>query len=152
MIDYRTPRLSDRTWAEPLLFASGNWGCENNFTNIFVWQKTYGQSIARWKDFVLLRYTQPKAVYHLFPSGLGEPQQAVRALVQDAAERGERLELIGLTAQQMDELEQWYPGKFDLTMSTKLSAWPRCRGRSCRQSEITSTGLSSSTRSGRRWS
>ena len=70
MIDYRPPRLSDRTWAEPLLFASGNWGCENNFTNIFVWQKTYGQSIARWKDFVLLRYTQPKAVYHLFPSGL----------------------------------------------------------------------------------
>ena len=115
MIDYRTPRLSDRTWAEPLLFASGNWGCENNFTNIFVWQKTYGQSIARWKDFVLLRYTQPNAVYHLFPSGLGEPQQAVQALVEDAAARGERLELIGLTARQMDELEQWYPGKFDFS-------------------------------------
>lgn len=77
MIDYQIPQLSDRAWAEPLLYASGNRGCENNFTNIFVWQKTYGQRIARWRDFVMLRYTQPEAIYHLFPAGVGDPQLAV---------------------------------------------------------------------------
>lgn len=115
MIDYQIPQLSDRTWAEPLLYASGNRGCENNFTNIFVWQKTYGQRIARWRDFVMLRYTQPEAIYHLFPAGVGDPQLAVAALLQDAAERGERLELIGVSEEQCEALQQWYPGKFDFT-------------------------------------
>lgn len=115
MIDYQIPQLSDRAWAEPLLYASGNRGSENNFTNIFVWQKTFGQRIARWQDFVMLRYTQPEAIYHLFPAGEGDPRLAVAALLQDAAERGERLKLIGVSKAQCEALQQWYPEKFDFT-------------------------------------
>ena len=37
------------------------------------------------------------------------------ALLQDAAERGERLELIGVSEEQCEALQQWYPGKFDFT-------------------------------------
>ena len=105
MIDYQIPQLSDRAWAEPLLYASGNRGSE----------KTFGQRIARWQDFVMLRYTQPEAIYHLFPAGEGDPRLAVAALLQDAAERGERLKLIGVSKAQCEALQQWYPEKFDFT-------------------------------------
>jgi hypothetical protein len=112
MIAFKSPQLSDRTWVEPLFYAAGNRGCENNFTNLFVWQEAYRQKLARFADFVLVRYDYGGGAYSLYPAGIGDERAAVEALLQDARERGERLELIGVTPEQIAKLEQWYPGKF----------------------------------------
>ncbi|MDD3164665.1 MAG: phosphatidylglycerol lysyltransferase domain-containing protein [Oscillospiraceae bacterium] len=112
MIEYHPPRLTDRAWAEPLFYAAGNLGCENNFTNLYVWRNTFRQQVARFHDFVLIRYDMPAGVQQLYPSGVGDVRPAIDALIADARERNEHLWLIDVTNEQAAQLELWYPGKF----------------------------------------
>ena len=112
MIAFQTPTLADRAWAEPLFYAAGNRGCENNFVNLFVWKSVYHQQIARLHNCVLIRYATQKAKYYLYPAGPGDVRACVAALLDDAAAQGEPLRLIGVTPEQTQNLTAWFPGMF----------------------------------------
>ena len=113
MDTFRCPEPSDRRWAAPLLAAEGTMGCEYNFDNIYLWSRAYPQQIARLDDRLLVQIQGNLGVCYLFPAGSGPLGPALDALRADAAEHGNRLTLVCVTAEQRRLLEQECPGRFD---------------------------------------
>ena len=113
MIEFKTPTPADKTWVGGLL-ARGNYrGCDYNFTNIFVWKKTYQVEIAQSGGFLLPHLCGRMGCSYLYPAGAGDVAAAIEVLRADAARRGQPLRLVCLTRRQMAELEEFFPGQFD---------------------------------------
>ena len=78
--DFRSPKLSDREWIEPLLLQSGFRGCLYTFGNNYVWKDVYNVKICRYRDFYLLQNRDNSDIPRfLYPSGSGD----IRALITD---------------------------------------------------------------------
>ena len=115
MIAFKAPTLSDGVWVKQLL-AHGNYrGCDYNFTNLFIWKKTYQSEIARVGDFLVIRVNGSQGYRYLYPAGIGDVPAVIRALEEDAAAQGQPLHLVAVNARQMAELEEFFPGRFQYT-------------------------------------
>ena len=112
MHTFRSPELSDRQWAVPLLAAAGCLGCEYNFDNIYLWSRAYPQKIARLGDRLLVQIQGKLGTSYLYPAGTGPLAPALAALGEDAAAHGVPLTLVCLTPQQRQRLEEDFPGRF----------------------------------------
>ena len=112
MIAFKTPAPADKAWVDGLL-ARGNYrGCDYNFTNLYVWKKTYGVEIAQWNGFLFTHLCGRMGCSYLYPAGVGDIAGAIRMLEADAAGRDQPLRLVCLTRGQMAELEEFFPGRF----------------------------------------
>lgn len=83
--------------------------CEYSFTNLCIW----GRQKATIMDgyLVFFSYFDRKAVYP-FPAGSGDIAPVLEAIINDARSRGIPCCITGLNRENMDTLEQMYPGKF----------------------------------------
>lgn len=113
MIEFKAPTPADKTWVDGLL-ARGNYrGCDYNFTNIYVWKKTYNVEIAQGNGFLFTHLCGRMGCSYLYPAGAGDIAAAIQALKAEADSRGQPLRLVCLTRGQMAELEEFFPGQFD---------------------------------------
>jgi hypothetical protein len=112
MIDFQFPVPSDKTWVDGLLAASSLRACEYNFTNLFTWNRAYQQKLAQVEGCLAVHLTGPMGCGYLWPTGPGDPLQALEAFEADAQERGNPLRLICLTQEQTQLVEAWRPGRF----------------------------------------
>ena len=112
MIEFHAPTLADKPWVDELLGRSGYRGCDYNFTNLFVWQRAYGQRIARVGDFLVTYVCGRMGCSYLYPAGSGDMAGIIRTLGEDAARRRQPLRLVCLTGEQVEQLETLFPGRF----------------------------------------
>lgn len=112
MLTFESPQFEDRQWVQPLLEAEGSFGCEYNFTNIYLWSRAYPQKIARLNDRLLVRIEGKLGPCCLYPAGSGPLAPAVDALEADAAGHGAPLTLVCVTEEQRAALEAACPGRF----------------------------------------
>lgn len=123
MIEFKIPTLADRKWVTPLVEASGAMGSESNFNNMYLWQRMYGQELARLGDRVLVRVRGGGEYHYLFPYGSGELAPAVEALAEDAAGRGEKLTFMCLSREQKAQLEELWPDRFVCECEWDRKSW-----------------------------
>ena len=108
MIEFKTPQLSDREWAVPLMGAEGCIASHCNFANLYLWSRAFCQKIARLDDRLLIEFCKGFA----YPAGFGPLAPALDALKARAEERGIPMTLIGVTLLQRERLEAEFPGRF----------------------------------------
>ena len=123
MIEFKRPTPADRNWVTALVEAEGAVGSECNFNNMYLWQRMYGQEIARLGDRVLVRLQNERGTRYLFPLGTGELAPAVDALAEDAAAQGERLHFVCLSAGQKAMLNELWPDRFDYDCQWDRDSW-----------------------------
>lgn len=111
-MNFSEVQIEDARWAVPLLKAQPHYSCEYTFTNIYMWQRVYNTQIARFEEYVVAR-SEMKRLHYLFPAGNGELKPVIDAILADAEQVGKEPVLFSLTKQQVDELEELYPGKFE---------------------------------------
>lgn len=111
MIDFQLPQLSDAVWIDPVFLSCGYRSCEYTFTNLITWAQAYQEKVALLDGFVLIRVDGEGGCY-AWPAGPGDKEHVIRALYQDAQERGVPFRLVGLTGEQYEELDALFPGKF----------------------------------------
>lgn len=115
MIDFQDPKITDKPWVDALLQKSGYRGCEYNFTNMYVWRGASDQRIARIGDFLIAHLEGgPFGNAYIYPAGEGDVAQVIRAMAEDAKQRGVPFQLVGLTTQHVESLRRLFPGKFSL--------------------------------------
>lgn len=114
MIEFKSPQLTDRAWALPLLMAENCMASQYNFANLYLWSRAFGQFIARRDDrlLVISRYHNADGCY-AYPVGSGPLGDALDALSADAKEHGAGLTLLGVTGPQRARLEEEFPGRFN---------------------------------------
>ena len=83
MIDFHAPTPADKAWVDGLL-ALGNYrGCDYNFTNLYVWQRTYCCEIGQVGNFLATHLRGRVGDSYLYPAGSGDIAGAIRALEAD---------------------------------------------------------------------
>ena len=109
MIDFQRVNPSHKAQYEAALMADSERGCEYSFANLYLWgiqsvSFLHG-CVARFSHF------HGKSVYP-YPIGNGDKQAVIQEILRDAKERGIPCRLIGMTEQDKEELEQFFPDKF----------------------------------------
>jgi len=115
MIEFKSVEISDKAWIDELLYLGNNRGCHLNFTNIFAWSPIYYYEVARLNDFLLIKGKNKEGEpYYFYPTGRGDVYKALELLRQDAKNNNHGFVLAAITKAQAEELENLYPGEFEI--------------------------------------
>ena len=154
MLEFHQPTLADRDWATKCYRASGKLGCENTFTNLFIWGRR--SKIARFGEFIIQRFERPHSVCYSYPNGVGDVRPALESIFEDAKGFERPMCLLGMSKEQAEELDGLFPGMFKaarpatiLTICTTSTGWRISRAKSSNPSATTSTAFSTPIRTGR---
>lgn len=123
MIDFKRPQLTDKAWIDPIFRASGLRSCDYTFPNLIAWAEAFDKTVAPIEGFVAV-YMGMDGGYYEWSAGSGDRRALLCALAQDAEERGRPFRLLGLTEEQVGELDGMFPGKF--TFDTYRNAADYC--------------------------
>lgn len=109
MITFQRVQLEDRQLLHPLLYHSGNWGCEYTFTNQYIW----GRQEYAFVEGCLIPFAHwdGQSTY-VYPVGGCDHKAAVIRLMDDAHKRGVPFRLSGINDKNRAELEANFPGLF----------------------------------------
>lgn len=109
MIEFHKPTIEDRSWAEPILRASGGVGSEYAFGTHFTWQNTYHAEIAEYDGFLIGR----SCGAYMYPAGSGDRKHVIEALMRDAEEKGISFWMYSVPKEHLPVLEEQFPGQFE---------------------------------------
>ena len=109
MIPFERLTLDKKAEYDALLRHASHRGCAFSFANLYLWGR---QCAARVGDVLLLfSHFQGKTMYP-YPAGAEVTKHDIELLMADAGERGIPLRLAGLNTQDVEHLEDWFPGQF----------------------------------------
>lgn len=112
MIDFKPVTLGDKAWVDELVLAENSPSADYNFGNLYIWDRTYKQRIARCGDRLLTEFACEGERALVFPIGRGPLEPAIAALTDYAAQNGRVLTLYGVTEGHRALLEELWPGRF----------------------------------------
>ena len=119
--DFRRPTLEDKELIQSHLAMAPERSCDRTFANIYLWAKHYKVDFGVFGD-VILFHDKRKKYKFAFPAGTHEnARKAIIELMKMAEEEGEEFSLYGITREQFDVLEEWFPGKFQIEYNRDLS-------------------------------
>lgn len=117
-IPFKRPELSDRGAILAHLAGGGFRGCERTFANIYLWARFYDLVWAEVEGTAVFRSVFNGRYSYTYPAGNGDRRAALERLMEECREGGYVFALHGLSKRESEELEQYFPGKFELS-------WPR---------------------------
>ena len=115
-IAFKELELSDSKWIRELLSYADLNSEDYNFTYQFLWRKTFKTAVARYGDWLLVRFNFNGSHSYLFPAGRGESSE-LKALIESliagaAADGGGELAFYGVLEHQLKWLEERFAGRF----------------------------------------
>lgn len=114
MIRFHRAQLSDKARYESCLFSAPGRGCEYSFANIYMWGR---QEIAFVHDCaVLFSHYNGRTVYP-YPMGPRDKRAALEEILADARQRGIPCRITGMTGEDRQNLENWFPGLFEIRVA-----------------------------------
>lgn len=111
MLDFYFPELKDKVWLSSFLEQSEHFGCEYAFGTIYIWQKSYHCKVCRQGN-TLFRGSEGKDFVYAMPVGSENLKTDLEIILQDAAERGQKFQMFGLTEADVQAVERVMPGRF----------------------------------------
>ena len=101
MLDWNTPKLSDKEWIEKCVKESQYIGSDAAFANIYLLRSKYNIKVTYYKD-LLIRYYEGlgNRKGYTFPLGRKDVLSALYAIEQDAKEMNRPLEFCFVTEEQ----------------------------------------------------
>ena len=109
MIDFHQPLFSEKEAYTRALAADRPRGCEYAFNAIYMWGQ---RQMAFVGGFWLTFSRYGKFTTYALPVGQGDRTHALQMMMDDARERGIQFRLSGLNAQDREEVEALFPGRF----------------------------------------
>ncbi len=109
MIDFQPVTLEKKRLYQQFLFDGKTRGCEFSFANLFLWGRQRGAVVH--DHLVLFSQYNRRSVYP-FPAGTGDKRGVLEAIMEDARQRGITCRLTGLNQEDMELVEQLFPGRF----------------------------------------
>lgn len=117
-IPFKKPELEDREVILGHLRERKLRGCERTFANVYLWARFYNVMWAEIEGTAVFRSEFDGKYSYTYPAGAGNRKAAVEQLLKDSEENGYPFQLHGVSKGELEELEQYFPGKFQVE-------WPR---------------------------
>lgn len=113
MLQFKTLALSDKAWVDEIVMSENSPNADYNFSNMYIWDNSYRQLIARVGDRVISQLKYDGGPAFVFPVGTGPLRPAIEALREYARLNCFPLVLLGLTEKHMQMLQEEYPCCFE---------------------------------------
>ena len=114
MIEFKDIDISDRPLFEKYYDFEKNINSEANFTNMFMWHKSYHIQYAVEDGFLVLQANHPSSgLLHQFPFGSGDVRPVLDKLRRQY--QGTGYSIRPLSVEQMKFLQEAYPGQYEYT-------------------------------------
>lgn len=113
MLNFKTPEIEDKDWVNSCLKHANSMNCEYTFGNLFIWCQSYKTEIARYKDFLIVRWHDGESITYSLPLGEGDFTDAVNQIITDAKENNFTPKIYGVTEGYLGMLQEAFFGKFD---------------------------------------
>lgn len=114
-IQWRRPELSDKELITSYYKKYPSRNCERTFTNSYLWSRRYKVTFAIVENTLVFRMGDAPFTFS-HPAGEKEDmKRAIETLRVYAREHGQGFGLYNLTPEEFAELEEWYPGEFEIT-------------------------------------
>lgn len=114
MIDFQHLKPEQKAQYDAVLFSCPPRGCEYSFANLSLWGQ---QDVAFVRGCVAFFSHFHDKILYPYPIGAGDRKAVLEEVLQDARERDIPCHLSGLTAEDCQDLERWFPGRFHLRPS-----------------------------------
>ena len=112
MIEFRDIQLSDKKWIAERLREADFQGCEYSFTSNYIWRKIYNVQVADVEGCYVVKTGRDGKYSYSIPAGKGDMKKVIAMMMEDAKEGTYPLVIRGITKEQVDVLEEWFPGVF----------------------------------------
>lgn len=111
---FRRPELKDQELIESYFHRYPSRSCDRTFANVFLWARHYNVEFAVHKKVLLFR--DDSAGYGFaFPAGEDEDvRNIIPDLIRWAEEDGQDFCLYGITKENFEKLDKWFPGMFEI--------------------------------------
>ena len=109
MIDFQPLTPQDLQRYTPYLLDGTERGCEYSFANLYLWGRQGAAEVEG--HMVLFSQFNRRSVYP-FPAGTGDKTAVIRAIMDDAAQRGIPCRITGLNQENISLMETLFPGQF----------------------------------------
>lgn len=114
-IQFRRTELEDRDLMHPFFQKFPNRSCERTFANSLLWSRHYPVTFAIIENTLVFRWEKEDGYAFAYP--VGEPEDVKKALEFLEKYNDERqfpLVLYHVTPEQFEQMEAWYPGRFEI--------------------------------------
>ena len=109
MMDFHRLKLNQKQQYEDILFSCPTLGCEYSFANKFLWGQ---QRVAFLQGCVaFFSHFDGRSTYP-YPIGNGDRRAVLEAILHDAKTRGIPCRITGMSAENLAELENFFPDQF----------------------------------------
>lgn len=112
MIDWREVKLSDKDAVDAVICASGCYGADYSFANLYIWRNVYKPKIAFTENRLLV--ATPSYGVYAYPKGDGDVRESMEFLLDYVHEKGEKLLIRGLTEKTLEEFLSLYEDRFEI--------------------------------------
>ena len=90
--------------------------CERTFVNVFLWSRKYPVKWAIVENTLVFKSEDDTHLSYAFPEGTDEDiQKAIAVLEKYSEKKGYPFSMYNVTPDNFERLEQWYPGRFQIT-------------------------------------
>ena len=113
-IQFKRPELEDRELLHSFFTKYPSRSCEKTFANAYLWSRHYRVKYAIVEHTLVFK-SESKGIAFSYP--IGEPEDVRRALdflKQYTGARNLPFVLYNVTENQFSQLEEWYPGRFEI--------------------------------------
>ena len=113
MLEFKTITLKDKVVVDKAVFAENSRSADFNFGNIYIWDKHFRQLVAFHGERMITKLRYAGEPMFVFPIGRGDLRGAVDAVSEFAAHKKYPLVIRGITEENLEKLENEYPGRFE---------------------------------------
>lgn len=113
MIDFKKVTLQDKEWMDKLIKSANYHGSNFNFSNIYLWDKTFSQSVAQIHNFLVIKHEDSNHIFYAVPLGNGNMENVIIDLKKDCDKCGKDFVLKGLLESNVLQLKELFPDKFE---------------------------------------
>lgn len=121
-IQFKRPGMKDRELIHSYFLKYPSRSCEKTFANTYLWRRVYYVGYAIIENALVFRIDSDGTFSFSFPIGRAEDVKAALDVLRTyAAERQIPFVLYHVTETQFYQLENWYPGEFEITYNRDVA-------------------------------
>lgn len=121
--EFRRPTLEDKSEIDHYFHLAPSRSCERNFDNVYLWAKAYGVGYAVIEDALVFQSPKEEGTFaYSYPAG--EPEnvkKCIDTLAEYAKAQGYPFCLYNVTAEHFEQLNNWYPDRFDIEYNRDIA-------------------------------
>ena len=111
MLQFAPIKIEDREIFERHSYALGEGSCDMAFANIFCWAHLHNPEIAKWGDFIFIRFGGVNGKSHTYmePIGAGDNITAFKMLSEYVSSLNEPFKMAGMSANFAEKIRSSIP-------------------------------------------